>query len=79
MRHAKNETSISVDTFWLLFGQFGATMTLEQLRSAFFPSASAKTMANKHSARSLPERTGDVYDTRDVAKWWDQLRLRTRP
>lgn len=62
-------------TFWLLFGKYGATMTLEQLRDAFYPGSSMKTMANKHSARVLPARTGDVYDVRDVAYWWDRHRM----
>ncbi len=63
-----------INTFWLLFGQYGATMTLEQLRLAFFPKTTIKTMANKHSAGLLPARTGEVYDTRDVAAWWDSQR-----
>lgn len=61
-------------TFWLLYGQFGATMTTEQLRATYFPASKIKTMANKHSAGLLPPRTGDVYDTRDVAEWWDGQR-----
>lgn len=61
-------------TFWLLFGQYGATMTVEQLRDTYFPGAAMKTMANKHSQGLLPARTGDVYDTRDVACWWDLQR-----
>ncbi len=61
-------------TFWLLFGQFGPTMTIEQLRDAYFPGSKIKTMANKHSAGLLPARTGEVYDTRDVASWWDAQR-----
>ncbi|MHC9012606.1 hypothetical protein ACYX79_13395 [Stenotrophomonas rhizophila] len=63
-------------TFWMLFGQFGPTMTIEQLRDAYFPGNKLKTMANKHSAGLLPARTGDVYDTRDVAVWWDAQRVR---
>lgn len=66
-------------TFWLLFGQFGATMTLEQVRDVFFPGSKIKTMANKHSAGLLPRRIGDVYDIRDVADWWDHQRGRARP
>lgn len=58
----------------MLFGQYGATMTTAQLREAFFPQAKPKTMANKHTAGLLPPRTGDVYDTRDVADWWDAQR-----
>lgn len=61
-------------TFWLLYGQFRATMTIEQLRMTYFPAAKLKTMANKHTAGLLPPRVGDVYDTRDVANWWDVQR-----
>lgn len=61
-------------TFWMLFGQFGPTLTVEQLRDAYFPSSTMKTMANKHTAGLLPPRTGAVYDTRDVADWWDKQR-----
>lgn len=66
--------SADISTFWILFGRHGATMTLEQLRASFFPSATLKTVRNKLSARQLPRRTGEVFDTRDVADWWDQLR-----
>ncbi|WP_269792428.1 hypothetical protein [Stenotrophomonas sp. Iso1] len=61
-------------TFWLLYGQFGPTMTTEQLRATYFPDTKIKTMANKHCAGLLPPRTGDIYDTRDVAEWWDGQR-----
>lgn len=63
-------------TFWILFGKHGPTITLEQLRDEFFPSATMKTMRNKLAARHLPARTGEVFDTRDVADWWDQQRNR---
>jgi len=52
-------------------------MTLEQLRNEFFPSATIKTMRNKLAARQLPTRTGEVFDTRDVADWWDGQRRRS--
>ncbi len=61
-------------TFWMLFGQFVSTLTIEQLRDAYIPASSMKTMANKHSAGLLPPRTREVYDTRDVADWWDAQR-----
>lgn len=61
-------------TFWMLYGTYGPTMTMEQIRAAYFPSVTLKTMANKASAGQLPRRTGDVFDTRDVADWWDGLR-----
>jgi len=64
-------------TFWILFGKHGPTMTLEQIRDEFFPSATLKTMRNKLSAGALPRRTGEVFDTRDVADWWDQQRQRS--
>lgn len=61
-------------TFWILYGQHGATMTVEQVRDAFFPGLAMKTMANKATAGLLPKRSGDVFDTRDVADWWDAKR-----
>lgn len=42
--------------------------------AAFFPSITLKTLANKAAAGQLPKRTGDVFDTRDVADWWDGMR-----
>lgn len=67
--------SADLSTFWLLFGRHGATMTLDQLRAEFFPNATIKTMRNKLASRQLPTRTFDVFDTRDVADWWDAHRL----
>lgn len=63
-----------LSTFWLLFGHHGPTMTLEQVRDEFFPQATLKTMSNKGSGGGLPRRTGQVFDTRDVADWWDEQR-----
>jgi hypothetical protein len=70
-------SSAGLSTFWLLFGRHGATMTLDRLREEFFPSITMKTMRNKLAARQLPRRTGEVFDTRDVADWWDQQRRET--
>ncbi len=61
--------AVNYSTFWLLFGKYGATMTIKQLRDAFFSGSTMKTMANQHSVRVMPARTGDIYDTRDVAAW----------
>lgn len=61
-------------TFWPLFGVSGPTMSMEQIRKEFFPSITLKTLANKASAGQLPKRIGDVFDTRDVADWWDGQR-----
>lgn len=70
-------SATDLSTFWMLFGRYGATMTLDQVRQDFFPSTTMKTMRNKLSARQLPTRVGDVFDTRDVADWWDALRKRS--
>ena len=64
----------SASTFWILFGQYGVAMSLEQVRDCYFPGLTMKTMANKLSSGLLPKRTGDVFDTRDVAEWWDNQR-----
>ena len=61
-------------TFWILFGKHGPTMTIDQFRAESFPSTTMKTMRNKLAARQLPTRTGEVFDTRDVADWWDRQR-----
>jgi hypothetical protein len=60
-------------TFWLLFGIYGPTMSIEDIRKEFFPSITMKTLANKAAAGQLPRRTGDVFDTRDVADRWDGM------
>lgn len=67
-------SATDLSTFWMLFGRHGATMTLDQVRQDFFPSTTMKTMRNKLAARQLPVRTAEVFDTRDVADWWDGLR-----
>ena len=69
-------SAADLSTFWILFGWHGATMTLDQLRAEFFPSTTIKTMRNKLAARQLPTRTGEVFDSRDVADWWDEQRNR---
>jgi len=61
-------------TFWLLYGVYGATMSMDDIRKQFFPAVTLKTMANKAAACQLPRRIGEVYDTRDVADWWDGQR-----
>lgn len=63
-----------LSTFWILFGRHGPTMTMDHIRAEFFPQATLKTMANKASAGLLPRKTGQVFDTRDVADWWDAQR-----
>lgn len=72
---AKRSAPVSeMSTFWLLFGTFGPTMQLEDLRATFFPHATLKTMRNRATMGGLPPRAGQVFDTRDVADWWDLQR-----
>jgi hypothetical protein len=49
-------------------------MSMEQIRKEFFPTITIKTLQNKAAAGQLPKRIGDVFDTRDVADWWDGQR-----
>lgn len=58
-------------TLVILSNQYGATMTIENIRDVFYPGMTLKTMQNKSSAGILPRRAGFVYDTRDVVQWWD--------
>jgi len=67
-------THRDISTFWLLYGKHGQTMTIEELRDEFFPNSSLKTMSNHQCGGLLPKRTGNVYDIRDVADWWDEQR-----
>lgn len=62
-----------LSTAWLLAGEFGATMTVEQFRAKFMPDASDKTYRNKLSDQAIPRPRGQVYDVQDVAEWWDAL------
>lgn len=67
-------SAADLSTCWILYDKYGPVMSIEQLRETFFPRAAMKTMVNKASAGLLPKRAGEVYDTRDVADWWDALR-----
>jgi len=77
LRRTRDDNSWS-PTFWMLYGMFGPAMTMEQIRNQYFPNLSMKTMQNKACSGLLPKRTGDVYDTRDVAEWWESLRAKSR-
>lgn len=56
-------------TFWLLYGQYGATMTFETFCREFFPQI--KEEAIRGRMRGLQPVIGRLYDVRDVADWWD--------
>lgn len=59
-------------TFLFLCNRYGPTMRLEEVRDVFFPGLSLKTMQNKASAGLLPTRIGLVFDTYQVAEWWEK-------
>ena len=61
-------------TFWLLYGQYGATMTVEKFRQEFMPNLTMKTLQNWIARGDAPRPVNGVLDVRDVAAWWDQLR-----
>lgn len=61
-------------TFWLLYGQHGATMTFEQFCVEFFPNITRKAVRNRISAGNLPRPINGVFDVRDIANWWDAQR-----
>ena len=63
-------SATELGTFWLLYGRYGMTMTLEQLRDAFYPKRALRTMQNHLG--DFPPRIGEVFDTRTVADWWDE-------
>jgi hypothetical protein len=65
-------------TFWLLYGQHGATMSFEKFCAEFFPGLTHKAIRNRISAGNLPRPINDVFDVRDVSDWWDACRLRAK-
>jgi len=65
------QTAQRLSTAWLLLGEFGATMSLDQVHGKFFPGITERTLQNKKSAGQLPPQRGEVFDTQDVAAWWD--------
>ena len=56
-------TATYFSTFWIRYGRYGERLTLEQLRGAYFPDVTIKTMRNKMGDGLLPHRTGDAFDT----------------
>lgn len=63
-------------TFWLLYGQYGATISFARFRAEFFPKLTEKAVRNRISAGTCPRPVNDVFDVRDVADWWDAQRKR---
>ena len=60
-----------ISTASLLVSEFGMTMTTDQVHAKFFPGLCKSTLQNKKSAGQLPPQRGQVFDTQDVAFWWD--------
>lgn len=61
-------------TFWLLYGQYGAVMSLDEFRREFLPKLSLKAVQNRVARGDVPRPRNDVLDVRDVADWWDKER-----
>lgn len=61
-------------TFWLLYGHYGPTMSVEQFRAEFMPKLTMKTLQNWIARGDAPKPLHGVLDVRDVAAWWDELR-----
>jgi hypothetical protein len=62
-------------TSTLLLDEFGLTMTLAQVHGKFFPTVTARTLQNKKSLGQLPPQRGEVFDTQDVAEWWEKCAI----
>lgn len=61
-------------TFWLLYGQYGPTMTVEKFREEFLPKMTMKTVQNWIARGDAPRPINGILDVRDVASWWDSQR-----
>lgn len=66
-------------TFWLLYGHYGPTMSVEQFRTEFMPKLTMKTLQNWIARGDAPRPVHGVMDVRDVANWWDDQRTTTAP
>lgn len=61
-------------TFWLLYGQYGATIDFETFCREFFPTMTRSTVKNRISMGKLPRPINGIFDVRDIADWWDECR-----
>ncbi|KAK6697176.1 hypothetical protein SNK04_014264 [Fusarium graminearum] len=51
--------AVEHSTFWLLYGQYGPTMTVEKFREEFLPKMTMKTVQNWIARATLPGRSTD--------------------
>jgi hypothetical protein len=65
-------------TFWLLYGQYGPTMSIEKFREEFMPKLTMKTLQNWIARGDAPRPVNGILDVRDVAEWWDNQRCGIR-
>ena len=66
-------------TFWLLYGQYGAVMSLDEFRREFLPGLTLKAVQNRVARGDAPRPLNGVLDVRDVADWWDTQRTTRAP
>lgn len=55
----------------VLLIQYGATMTLEQVRGAFMPGLTRKAIQNRISRGDMPAMHDGVFDTQQIGEWWE--------
>jgi hypothetical protein len=72
-------TNVEHSTFWLLYGKYGPTLTLEQFWRDFFPKLTLKAVRNRAAKGNIPKPIEGVLDVRDVADWWDKQRTANAP
>ncbi len=76
---AAMKRSARIATAKVLLIEYGATMTLDQFKAAFFPNVVTKTIRNKVSSGDLPMMRNEVFDTQEVGEWWDGHCAATAP
>lgn len=63
----------------VLLIQYGATMTLDQVRAAFMPGLTKKAIQNRISRGDLPAMHDEVFDTQQIGDWWESRCAVTEP
>lgn len=55
----------------VLLIQYGATMTLDQVRAAFMPGLTTKAIRNRIARGDMPRMHDGVFDTQQIGDWWE--------
>lgn len=78
-RNVEVPVSTEHSTFWLLYGKYGPTLSLDQFCRDFFPKLTLKAVRNRIARGDVPKPIDGVLDVRDIANWWDKLRTAHAP